>query len=175
MACDDISLGRLEPCKSVGGLKSAYFINYDSDLYDNAVKAPDDSITSFGLITANAYKYDLRGTNNFDEANEVSKENGTSFWTGTGTITLKNQDAITRKELKLMSYGRPIVITEAYDCSFKIYGLENGSDVSVNTASGASMGDLNGYTLTITAQEKEPAFFIDSALLGTEITVISGV
>lgn len=174
MACD-ISLGRLEPCKSVGGLKAVYFINFDSDLYDNAVKATDDSITSFGLITANAYKYELRGANNFDEANEVSKENGTSFWTGTGTLAFKAQDAVTRKELKLMSYGRPIAITEGYDGSFKMYGLENGCDVAVNTVSGAGMGDLNGYNLTVTAQEKEPAFFIDAALLGTEITVIEGV
>jgi len=171
MACD-ISLGRLEPCKSVGGLKAIYFINFDSDLYDNAVKDADETISSFGTITANAYKYELRGANNFDEANEVSKENGTSFWTGTGTVVLKQQDAVTRKELKLMSYGRPILFTEGYDGSFKMYGLENGCDVSVNTGSGAAMGDLNGYTLTITAQEKEPAFFIESSLLGTEITVI---
>ena len=172
MACD-ISLGRLEPCKdSVGGLKALYFINFDSDLYDNAVKDTDEIITGFGLTTANAYKYELRGANTFDEANEVSKENGTSFWTGTGTVVLKKQDAITRKELKLMSYGRPIVISEGYDGSFKIYGLENGCDVSVNTASGAAMGDLNGYNLTITAQEKEPAFFIDPAIIGTDLTPV---
>lgn len=173
MACD-ISLGRLEPCKSVGGLKNVYFINFDADLYDNAVKDTDDTITGFGDTTATAYKYELRGANNFDEANEVSRENGTSFWTGTGTLAFKAQDAVTRKELKLMSYGRPHVLTEGYDGSFKLYGLENGCDVAVNTVSGAAMGDLNGYNLTVTAQEKEPAFFIDPAILGTDITVVEG-
>jgi len=158
MACD-ISLGRLEPCKSVGGLKAVYFINYDTSFYKEKVLTVSDEVEALGSpITL--YKYELRGANNFDEVNEVSKENGTSFWTTTGTLVLKSQDSTTRKELKLMSYGRPIVVTEGYDGLYKIYGLENGCDVSVNTVSGAGMGDLNGYNLTVTAQEKEPAFFI---------------
>lgn len=158
MACD-ISLGRLEPCKSVGGLKAVYFINYNRYFYTEKVLTVSDEVEDLGA-PFNLHKYELRGANNFDEANEVSKENGTSFWTTTGTLVLKSQDSTTRKELKLMSYGRPIVVTEGYDGLYKIYGLENGCDVSVNTVSGAGMGDLNGYNLTVTAQEKEPAFFI---------------
>ena len=160
MACD-ISLGRREPCKSVGGLKAVYFINYNRQFYLQKVLNVNDEVEDLGGVSFNLYKYELRGANNFDEANEVSKENGTSFWTTTGTLVLKSQDSTTRKELKLMSYGRPIVVTEGYDGLYKIYGLENGCDVSVNTVSGAGMGDLNGYNLTVTAQEKEPAFFID--------------
>jgi hypothetical protein len=174
MACD-ISLGRLEPCKSVGGLKAVYFINYDSSFYTGKTLGTDDLIDGFTAVTGNAYKYELRGANNFDEANEVSKENGTSFWTATGTLVFKAQDASTRKQMKLLSYGRPIVITEGYDGLFKMYGLENGCDVAVNTASGAGMGDLNGYNVTVTAQEKEPAYFMASAVLGTELTVVEGV
>ena len=105
MACD-ISLGRLEPCKdSIGGLRNIYFMNFGNDFYDDKILSTDELITSVTLADKNAYKYELRGANNFDEANEVSKDNGTSFWTGTGTIVLKKQDAATRKELKLMSYG----------------------------------------------------------------------
>jgi len=174
MACD-ISLGRLEPCKSVGGLKAVYFINYDSSFYTGKSLTSDDVIDGFVSATGNAYKYELRGANNFDEANEVSKENGTSFWTATGTLVFKAQDASTRKQMKLLSYGRPIVITEGYDGLFKMYGLENGCDVAVNTASGAGMGDLNGYNVTVTAQEKEPAFFVDSGVIGGELTVVEGV
>ena len=173
MACD-ISLGRLEPCKSVGGLKAVYFINYDSSFYTSKTLGTDDIVETLGSAF-NLYKYELRGANNFDEANEVSKENGTSFWTATGTLVFKAQDASTRKQMKLLSYGRPIVITEGYDGLFKMYGLENGCDVAVNTVSGAGMGDLNGYNVTVTAQEKEPAYFMDSGVLGTELTVVEGV
>ena len=175
MACD-LSLGRLEPCKdSVGGLLAVYFVNYDAAAYSDATFTADEEIDGFTTFTASAYKYELRGANNFDEANEVSKENGTSIWTGTGTVVLKKQDAATRKELKLMAYGRPIVITEGYDGKFKVYGLQNGCDVSVGTASGAAMADLNGYNLTITAMEKEPAFFMDSSVFGTGLTVVNGL
>lgn len=175
MACD-LSLGRLEPCKdSVGGLKAVYFINYDEAAYTDATFDADEVLTNWTTFTANAYKYELRGANNFDEANEVSRDNGTSIWTGTGTIVLKKQDSATRKELKLMAYGRPIVITEGYDGQFKVYGLQNGCDVSVGTASGAAMADLNGYNISVTSMEKEPAFFVDNGVFGSEITVVDGL
>lgn len=176
MACD-ISLGRLEPCKdSVGGLKAIYFINYESTYYTGKVLDTDDELTDLGT-TFSLYKYELRGANNVDETNELSKENGTSFWTAAGTIALKKQDAITRKQLKLLSYGRPIVVTEGYDGIYKCYGLENGCDVQVGTASGAAMGDFNGYNLTIAAQEKEPAYIVDwTTFIGTGAgTIVEGV
>jgi len=174
MACD-ISLGRLEPCKdSVGGLKAIYIVNYEPTFLATSTISTDDVIT-INSITPPAYKFELRGANTFDEANEVSKENGTSFWTATGTIALKKQDAVTRKQLKLLSFGRPQIIAEGYDGQFKIYGIENGCDVAVNTVSGAAMGDLNGYNLTITAQEKAPAYFLDATSIVDIIDIIEGV
>lgn len=175
MACD-ISLGRLEPCKSVGGLKAVYFINYDSLYNDNKTFDTDDIVTGLGS-TFNLYKYDLRGANNVDETNEQSKDNGTTFWNVAGAITLKNQDAVTRKQMKLLSLGRPIVVTEGYDNKYKIYGLENGCDVAVNTVSGANMGDLNGYNITIAAQESSPAQFVQwNSFIGVAAgTVVEGV
>ena len=42
-------------------------------------------------------------------------------------------------------------------------GLENGADVSGGTiVTGTAMGDLSGYTLTFSGQEKVPANFMDS-------------
>ena len=40
-------------------------------------------------------------------------------------------------------------------------GLEHGADVSGGTVvTGAAMGDLSGYTLTLTAMETKPAVFM---------------
>ena len=91
----------------------------------------------------------------------------TSFWTQTGTIALKKQDAATQKALKLLSYGRPHILIEDYNGNFRLAGAQNGVEVSVGTATGGAMGDLNGYNITFEGKEKEPAYFVDSAIVGT--------
>ena len=175
MACD-ISAGRLEPCKdSVGGLKAVYFVNYDATIASGATITAGE-ITAFGSAIT-LYKFDLKGANNsFDETNENSRDNGTSFWTQTGTLVLKKQDLATQSQLKLLAYGRPLVVVEDYNGNFRMAGFENGAEVTVNTASGAAMGDLNGYNITFVGTEKEPAHYIDATIIGdtTNTTVVSG-
>jgi hypothetical protein len=181
MACD-ISAGRLEPCKdSVGGIKAVYFANYDDAIYSGATLTSEE-VTAFGSAVT-FYKYDLKGTNNtFDETNEQSRDNGTSFWTQTGTLVLKSQDLTTQTQLKLLSYGRPLVLVEYYATDsagasiFRLAGFENGCEVQVNTASGAGMGDLNGYNVTFTGTERHPAAFVEPNIIGDTInsTVVSG-
>ena len=176
MACENLSKGRLNPCKTVGGLKNIFFVNFDSATYSAMTLDADEQITGFGTAQT-LYKYELRGAQSIDEANENNADSGSSFWTATGTVTLKSQDLATRKELKLVSYGRPMVITEDFNGVFKLFGGQNGCDVSVGTASGAAMGDFNGYNLAITCSEKEPAFFIDATIIGdtTNSTIVVGV
>ena len=60
----------------------------------------------------------------------------------------------------LLSKGRPQIIAEGYDGSFRIFGIKNGVDVTVNTASGADMNEFNGYTLTLASKEDNLAFFV---------------
>ena len=163
MACD-ITLGRLEPCKdSQGGLKAVYFINYDSGLFANFTIVSEEITALTAPVTC--FKYELKGANTFDEANENSRENGTSFWTGTGTFVFKKQDLATQKELKLLSSGRPQIIVEDYNGNFRLAGMKNGAECAVSTASGAAMGDLNGYNIVATTQEGDMASFIDATLM----------
>ena len=68
------------------------------------------------------------------------------------------------KELKLLSYGRPHVIIQDYNNNAFLMGAENGAEVSGGTiVTGAGMGDLSGYTLTLTGQELKPANFLEGA------------
>jgi hypothetical protein len=160
----DLTKGRLEPCKdSNGGLRAIYFINYDSGLYINAGFSEEEIIELISPV--DCYKYELKGANSFDESNENSRENGTSFWAGTGTFVFKKQDLATQKELKLLSFGRPQIIIEDYNGNFRLAGLRNGCECVVNTASGAAMGDLNGYNITATSQEASMASFIDATIM----------
>lgn len=159
MACD-LTRGRKEPCKDVvGGLKAIYFTDF-GDL--GTVTKTDDEITDLsGTFTA--FKYELKGSSSFEQAVTASRENGTVFYEQTLNLTLKKLSKEDNKELKLLAYGRPHVAVEDYNGNVFLMGLEHGADVSGGSiVSGASMGDLSGYTLTLTAQEREPANFIDS-------------
>jgi len=181
MACD-ITAGRLEPCKdSVGGITAIYIGGaYTTGLLnapaDGGATITADEISAFAAPLT-FYKYDLKGANSFDQTNENSRENGTSFWTQTGTVVLKKQDKSTTAQLKLLSYGRPQIIIEDYNGKFYLAGIENGVEVTVNTATGSGMGDLNGYNLTLTGTEKSPANFILSTIIGdtTNTVIVVGV
>lgn len=164
MACD-ITAGRTESCKSnVGGLRNMYVGNFTATMYDTMTVVADE-ITA--LVTpVNVFKFELRGDNNtFEESNENSRDNGTSFWTQTASIAIKKQDNITQGQLKLLSYGRPHVILEDYNGNFRLLGAQNGCEISVSTATGGAMGDMNGYTLAIEGKELSMAQFVDSTIV----------
>jgi len=165
MACENLTLGRLFPCKSVGGIKEIYFINYDEDLFADAISnlnATTDVIEDL-TTPVSLWKYEVVGGQSFDEANNTTATS--TSWTSTGTIVLENQDAPTRKQLAIMAKSRLHVVTLDYNGDYKIYGLQHGCDVAVNSVSGSVMGDGNSFNLTITSNETSPAHFIDSTAI----------
>ena len=174
MACD-LSKGRLEACKeSVGGIKNLYIANYSDAMYAGMADASSNAPTAaafdgtVAILTAgvDVHKFELRGDNNtFEETNENSRDNGTSFWTQSGAFVLKAQNADTMMQLKLLSYGRPHIIIEDYNGKFRIAGGQNGCEVSVNTSTGGAMGDLNGYNITFEGKEVLPSLFVLSTLV----------
>lgn len=174
MACD-LTLGRLEPCKSyVGGLKAVYFVNFgDATGYTYDGTDTDEIATVTG--TPNAFKYELKGANTFTQTVVSSRENGTTYWEQVVELTFKGLTVKTNKELKLLAYGRPNVIVEDNNGNLFLAGLENGMEVTGGTVvTGGAMGDLNGYTLTLTGQEKIPANFIGTTLVLAGYTVVVG-
>ena len=175
MSCD-LSIGRNEPCKdNVGGIHALYFINYVDGLLETMTTDADDQITGFASPLT-LYKYVVKGANSFEETNENSRENGTSFWTQTITALFKKQDKVFRKELKLLSYARPQVIVEDYNGKYFMAGLENGVEVAVHTTTGAGMGDANGYNIVGTGGERFPAYLVDPSIIDdtTNTTVVVG-
>ena len=173
MACL-LANGRAESCKDiVGGLKNIYFINYGITAsmitYDGTDTDMIDTVD--GIVGGNLYKFELKGSNSFEQTINSSRENGTTFYEQVLSIQLKKQDASTAKIVKLLAYGRPHIVVESNAGQYFLAGLENGCDVTAgNIANGTGLGDFNGYGLTFTAQEKINANFIDvttEALLAT--------
>ena len=158
MACD-ISAGRTLPCKdSVGGLKSVYFINYDSAV-SISVEADDTVISAISwAATADVYEYELKGNSSLTQNIQSSRENGTTAFEQVLELTLPKLSAADNQAIKLLAFGRPRIVVEDYNGNLFLVGREHGADVTGGTiVTGASMGDLSGYTLTFTAMERIPA------------------
>ena len=175
MACD-ISLGRIEPCKdSIGGLRAVYFVNWgDATGYTYDVTNTDviDAVAG----TPVAFKYDLKGTSSFEQTITSSRDNGTTFFEQTLNLTLKKLSAVDHKQIKLLSYGRPQVLVEDNNGNIFYCGLTKGMEVSGGTiVTGAAMGDMSGYTLTLSGQEPVPANFLGDTLVAAGFTVTEGV
>lgn len=175
MACD-ISLGRLEPCKtSNGGLKSVYFVN-EADATGVTYDVTDTDAITAVAGTPVAFKYDLKGTSSFEQAITSSRDNGTTFFAQTLNLTLKKLTIKDHKQIKLLSYGRPQVIVEDNNGNFFYCGLAHGMEVTGGTiVTGAAMGDLSGYTLVLSGEEPVPANFITTSLTTAGFTITAGV
>jgi len=181
MACDTLTRGRQEPCKnSVGGIKNIYFTDY-GDFGTVDVSADDEITNMTGTFTA--FKYEVKGNSSLEQTVNSSRENGTTFYEQTLNLTLKKLSKEDNKELKLLAYGRPHVAVEDYNGNVMVVGLEHGADVSGGTVvTGAAMGDLSGYTLTLTGMETKPANFVASptsadpyaGMSSATVTVTSG-
>ncbi len=161
MACD-LTRGRKEPCKDVvGGIKAVYFIDF-GDITIAYDTTDTDVIDDLGAVTA--YKYELKGNSSFEQAITSSRENGTTFFEQTLNLTLKKLTKEDNKELKLLAFGRPHVVVEDYNGNAFVMGAEHGAEVTGGSIStGAAMGDLSGYTLTLAASELQPANFLEGA------------
>jgi len=163
MSCD-LANGRLEVCKdAIGGIDAVYFINYGDYTFPTDVTyvTGTDTIQAVAGVTS-LYKYELKGTNSFDQVITSSRENGTTFVEQTLTMTLKKQDATTHKSVKLLAYGRPHIVIRNRNNQFFLAGLEYGMELTTaNVSNGTAMGDLNGYTLTFVGQEQLLANLID--------------
>lgn len=160
MACE-LTAGRLDfSCKTnVGGLKAIYVMEFNANLINEVAYFENwiDTVSSFNEI----YKFELKSdANTFEESNEVSRDNGTSIFTQTGTFQLKRQDKDSQKILSELSKARCQVIIEDHNGFRRLAGLQNGVDFTVGTTTGGALADMNGYNLAFTAVEQDLAPYL---------------
>ena len=155
-----LSAGRQEVCKeSIGGLQGVYFINFETGSFSKDVNGLVDNLSG-----STAYYYELKGTSAYTETVNSSRENGTTFFSQELTLNLKKLTNEMTTQLKLLAYGRPQIIVWTKNGEALLVGEENGADLTAGTIqTGASLGDLYGYSITMTAEEKLPAAFISGS------------
>ena len=163
MACN-LSAGRQEVCKeSIGGLAGVYFLNYTTGSF---TKNASGEVTAYPSGST-VYYYELKGNSSYTETVNSSRDNGTTFFSQELTLNLKKLTNEMTTQLKLMAYGRPQVAVATMNGDTLLVGENEGADVTAGTIqAGAAMGDLYGYSVTLTGLEKLPAAFISGSTFG---------
>jgi|SRR5210317_1404204 len=160
MSCE-LTGGRLKPCKdAVGGIRKIHFVDFGQL---GNVTVVDDEVTDMDG-TFDYHSYDVKGNSSLETNIQTSLENGTTFFEQVVNLTLHKLTKEDNKELKLMAFGRPHVFVETFDGKLLLVGREHGAEVTGGTAvTGTAMGDLQGYTLTLTANEITMPNFVSGA------------
>lgn len=164
MACL-LTRGFEKDCRdSVGGIKTVYLANWSE--VTNYTET-DGEITAMTLSSGSFFhEYQLRRqTSSFTETYEGSEENGTLFHEQEVTVILTRLEAAKRNEMYLMGKGDVVLTAEDNNGNYIVFGLDNGLTLGGQATSGTAFGDLSGYELTFTGQEKFPARFTSGSVI----------
>jgi hypothetical protein len=162
MACE-LTAGFALDCKdTIGGIKAIYLQQHADFLSGVTADSTTEEIDA--LPTASIYKYICpKHTGGFTEEVASSVENGTIFYTQTVTATFFKLSAPRRKQLELLGKNRLVVFVQDNNDNIWMVGRMDGAEVTAaSTATGVAKGDLNGYTITLTAEEAHKAYRLES-------------
>jgi len=63
----------------------------------------------------------------------------------------------------MMTYGTPYAFVESRNGEIVAVGVEAGCKINYEGGFGAGMDSLNGYTITLTALESEPVYYLSAS------------
>lgn len=175
MAQCDITKGQLGlACKNtVSGIKAIYIANYDEYNYLTSSTSAGHILTDLGDLTE-VFKFDLKNSGNtFNQEINSNRDNGTTLFNQVMTFVLTKLNKEMEFQVKLMAWGRPQIFVEMNSGQVFLMGIENGCEITGNGAVGGTLDSLNGYTLTATATEPAPIYYLEAATITALKVLIS--
>lgn len=164
MACE-LSTGFTLDCKDgIGGIKKIVLCDTVTSL---TLDANEIVTTIVGPVAGDLYTYELpTQTGSFEETINFNRDNGTVFYTQTVNIMLQKLSYAKRLELQAVAQARVIVFVQDTNNNWWAVGYEYGADLSTSTAAtGATLGDANGYTLAFVHETPKRAYKLSGAPL----------
>jgi len=162
-----MTTGRKLACKdAVGGIKQIFFADYGTL---GTATIVNGVVTAFSGAAYTLYQYDVKSASNLSQTITSSNDNGTTFYEQTVTLVLTKLEAETQVELQKLITSRPHAFIQDNNGNYLAIGMTRGCDTNGTIDTGTALGDLNGYTLTITAQEPLMAQFVTSTLVTSKI------
>jgi len=170
MSTCDITSGFTLGCRdNVGGITNLYILSGSITTVDTASEGLISGITGSGEF----FKFELfRQTSDFSEAITSTPENGTVFYEQTVNAVFFKLQSSTRNQVKVLAQNPDLkIIVETNNGTvdgvgrYWLLGQDRGMQLLSGTgATGVEFGSLNGYNLTFTGQEPNPASEISGSL-----------
>lgn len=172
MSCNTLSEILKDCAGNLGGIVKAYF-NHGDAIDQETVTIANGIVTAADLAASPGdpfveFQFNPN-TSNYAETTNVDLTTGSTFYTYTITIQLARREAAKRQSLLLIAQGQPdlTVIVKDSNGKYWIFGL---SDDKVHLTgseggSGQAKGDLNGYTLTFTIEDAQPAYEVQESVV----------
>ena len=162
-----MSTGRKLACKdAVGGVQKVFFADYGTL---GTATISGGIVSTFSSATYTLFQYDVKSASGLEQTITSSNDNGTTFFEQTLTLVLTKLDAATQVELAKVIATRPHVFVQDNNGNYLSVGMTRGCDVNGTISTGIALGDLNGYSLTITGQEPLMAQFVAAAAITPKI------
>ena len=170
MSTCDIIAGFTLGCRdNVGGITNLYILSGSITTVNTASEGVISGITGSGGF----FKFELfRQTSDYSEAITAAPENGTVYYEQTVNAVFFKLQSSTRNQIKVLAQNPNLkVIVETNNGTvdgvgqYWLLGQDRGMQLLSGTgATGTAFGDLNGYNLTFTGQEPNPASEISGSL-----------
>jgi len=171
MACDLITAGRKKACKKhIGGASKLYLWNFISDPFTLL----DGEARAMNVLVTEVFEYDLTGDGQVLAENMVSDRTaGTRTNTQTTTAILQGIDFATSNEMKFVAGDSPQGVVKSKDGNYHLVGQTEGIDFTIDSTTGTTQAELNGYTLTGVSTENGLSPILDSATVTAFLAVVA--
>lgn len=155
MACI-LTQGFTLDCREQGGLSKLYLASYSS--ISGSTEATGE-VTAIDLaVGENFYEYELiQETAGWTETITVSEENHSHMFEQELTFFIPNKSASKRNEILLLARANVVAIVEENDGTLFFLGKDRGLILGGDGVSGTSYEDRNGYELSLSGTQREPA------------------
>jgi len=179
MSCN-LTAGFTKGCKdNMGGIRKVWLTNKDginevtpavgstSPLDEGIITA----ITMAGSPAAVFYEFTPnKDSSNWVENIQSNVQNGTIAYEQVLTLMFAKNEATKRNQIKLLGQAELVAIVLDKNGLYWYLGEENGLELTGgSSASGTAMTDMNGWTLTLSGSERNPAREVDEDVIDTVI------
>lgn len=162
-----LTSGWAKGCKdNAGGLKTVLLAN-KSEVSSFTSATGSVSAITMGATTSVWYEFEPnKMSSNWVENVQANVQNGTVGFEQVLSMTFAKNEAAKRNQVLLLAQGEVYAIAIDYNNTYFLLGEFNGLELTGgNSSSGTALTDLNGWVLTLTGMEPEPAKEVVSTAL----------